>query len=116
MLIKNKKKKKKTINIFDNVPNVADLILPESLQEKRDYLILGYNKFTRIFAMTIYPEQTWVSWLDDLFNIGNINISVKVEPSNNGTVINQLTKKLVQAQSEYATFSRQRKYTTFTRA
>ena len=57
--------------------------------------------------MTIYPEQTWVSWLDDLFAIGNINISVKIEPSINGNVINQLTKKLVQAQSEYATYSRQ---------
>ena len=31
----------------------------------------------------------------------------KIEPSSNGTVINQLTKKLVQSQSEYATYSRQ---------
>ena len=102
-----KNKKQKEINIFDNIPTMADILLPETLQEKKDYLILGYNKFTRIFAMTIYPEQTWVSWLDDLFHIGNINISVKIEPSSNGNVINQLTKKLVQAQSEYATYSRQ---------
>ena len=70
-----KNKKQKEINIFDNIPTMADILLPETLQEKKDYLILGYNKFTRIFAMTIYPEQTWVSWLDDLFHIGNINIS-----------------------------------------
>lgn len=84
-----------------------DLISPDELQEKKDYLILGYNKFSRIFVMTVYPEQTWVSWLDDLFNIGNINISIKIEPSSNGNVINQLTKKLVQSQSEYSTYSRQ---------
>ena len=102
-----KKQKAKEINIFDNIPTMADILLPETLQEKKDYLILGYNKFTRVFAMTIYPEQTWVGWLDDLFYIGNINISVKIEPSSNGNVINQLTKKLVQAQSEYATYSRQ---------
>ena len=102
-----KKQKIREINIFDNVPTIADILLPETLQERKDYLILGYNKYTRIFAMTIYPEQTWVSWLDDLFHIGNINISVKIEPSSNGNVINQLTKKLVQAQSEYATYSRQ---------
>ena len=57
--------------------------------------------------MAIYPDQTWVSWLDDLFTIGNINISVKVEPSVNGSVINQLARKLVQAQSEYMTYSHQ---------
>ena len=102
-----KNKKQKQIDIFKNMPNLMDLILPDELQEKRDYLILGYNKYSRIFVMTVYPEQTWVSWLDDLFNIGNINISIKVEPSSNGNVINQLTKKLVQSQSEYATYSRQ---------
>ncbi len=106
MLEKNKKAKE--INIFDNVPNSMDLLLPDVLEEKTDYLYLGYNKYSRIFVMTIYPEQTWISWLDDLFYIGNINISVKIEPSSNGTVINQLTKKLVQSQSEYATYSRQR--------
>lgn len=102
-----KNKKSKEINIFENVPKLSDLLIPDELQEKVDYLKLGYNKFTRIFVMTIYPEQTWISWLDDLFAIGNINISVKIEPSINGNVINQLTKKLVQAQSEYATYSRQ---------
>ena len=115
MLGKNKKQKKKDIDIFNNIPNIMDLILPDTLQEKSDYLCLGYNKYSRIFVITVYPEQTWVSWLDDLFNIGNINISVKIEPASNGNVINQLTKKLVQSQSEYATYSRQRKYSSFTR-
>ena len=107
MLVKSKKEKKKEINIFNNIPTMADLLLPEELQERKDYLTLGYNKYSRVFAMTVYPEQTWISWLDDLFSIGNINISVKVEPSSNVNVINQLTKKLVQSQSEYATYSKQ---------
>ena len=106
MLEKNKKQQR-NIDIFNNVPNIADLLLPDTLQERKDYLVLGYNKYSRIFVMTVYPEQTWVSWLDDLFNIGNINISVKIEPSSNSNVINQLTKKLVQSQSEYSIYSRQ---------
>lgn len=52
-----KNKKQKEINIFDNILTMADILLPETLQEKKDYLILGYNKFTRIFAMTIYPDR-----------------------------------------------------------
>ena len=105
MLVNNKSQRE--IDIFKNVTKISDLLLPDELQEKADYLKLGYNKFSRIFVMTIYPDQTWVSWLDDLFTIGNINISVKVEPSVNGSVINQLTRKLVQAQSEYMTYSHQ---------
>lgn len=107
MLGKNKKQKNKEINIFDNIPTISDILLPDTLQEKRDYLILGYNKFSRTFVMTIYPEQTWIGWLDDLSYIGNVNISVKIEPSSNSSVINQLTRKLVQSQSEYSTYSKQ---------
>ncbi len=102
-----KRKKQKVVNIFDNVQSEISLILPDELQEKKDYLILGFNKYSRIFVIEVLPENTWVSWLDDLFNVGDINISVKIEPSNNGTVVNQLTKKLVQSQSEYATYTRQ---------
>ena len=102
-----KNKQQKAIDIFNNITNVMDLLMPDNLQERKDYLCLGYNKYSRIFVMTFYPEQTWVGWLDDLFNIGNINISVKIEPSVNGNVINQLTRKLVQHQSEYATYSKQ---------
>ena len=108
MCVKNKKQKQNDIDIFNNSPSMMDLLLPDTLQERKDYLCLGYNKYSRSFVMTVYPEQTWVGWLDDLFNIGNINISIKIEPTSNGNVINQLTKKLVQHQSEYATYSRQR--------
>lgn len=107
MLVSKAKSKKEEINIFNNVPTISDMLLPDTLQEKQDYLILGYNRYARIFVMTIYPEQTWIGWLDDLYYIGNINISVKIEPASNSSVINQLTKKLVQSQSEYATYSRQ---------
>ena len=51
-----KNKKQKEINIFNNIPNIMDLLLPDELQEKKDYLVLGYNKFSRIFVMTVYPE------------------------------------------------------------
>ena len=96
------------IDIFNNMPSIMDLLLPDELQERKDYICLGYNKYSRIFVMTVYPEQTWIGWIEDLFNIGNINISVKIEPTSNGSVINQLTRKLVQNQSEYTTYSRQR--------
>ena len=102
-----KKKQTKEIDIFKNIPNVMDLILPDELYEKKDYISLGYNKYSRIFVMTVYPEQTWIGWLDDLFFIGNVNISVKIEPSSNGTVINQLSRKIVQSRSEHTTYSRQ---------
>lgn len=59
MLIK-KKKAKKENNIFENISAIEDRILPDVLEEKADYLYLGYNKYSRTFVITIYPEQTWL--------------------------------------------------------
>ena len=39
-----KSKKKKEINIFNNIPTMADILLPETLQERKDYLVLGDRK------------------------------------------------------------------------
>ncbi len=107
MLAKKKKINKEEINILNNIPTISDAILPDTLQERKDSLCLGYNKYCRTFVITIYPEQTWIGWLDDLYYIKNINISIKIEAVSNNSVTSQLTKKLVQAQSEYATYSRQ---------
>ena len=102
-----KKKIREENNIFNNISALEDRILPDALQEKTDYLYLGYNKYLRTFVVTVYPEQTWLGWLEELMYIGNISISIKLETSSNSSVINQLTKKLVQSQSEYANYSRQ---------
>ena len=102
-----KKNQKEKIDIFANVPSIIDKVLPDCLEEKKDYLYLGYNKYCRCFVMTIYPEMSWIGWLQDLYYIGNVNISIKVESSSNATVINQLTRKLVQAQSQYTTYAKQ---------
>ena len=102
-----KSKKKREIDIFKNVPNFMDLILPDEIQEKKDYLKLGYNKYSRTFVMTIYPEQIWIGWLNKLVFIGNVNISVKVEPADSSNICNQLSRKISQSRSEYSIYSNQ---------
>ncbi len=106
-MLNKKKKQKEENNIFNNIATIEDRILPDVLEEKADYLYLGYNKYSRTFVVTIYPEQTWLGWLEELVYLGNVTISAKIETSSNASVINQLTKKLVQSQAEYANYMRQ---------
>lgn len=104
---KRKKEEKQQYSIFKNLPTLSDIILPDFLEEKKDYISLGHDKFSRTFVMTIYPESTWIGWLDDLLHIGNVNISIKIDPSNNANVVNQLSRKYVQNQAEYTTYVKQ---------
>ena len=105
-LSKNKKKNKKELvkNLFDNVPSIMSLMIPDALKEEKDKLYLGANRYTRNFVLTIYPNEIYLGWLDDLFNIGEISISVLSETAYSGDVIRQLTQKVVALQSEYITY------------
>ena len=58
--VKTDKFTKEENNIFENISAIEDRILPDVLEEKADYLYLGYNKYSRTFVITIYPEQTWL--------------------------------------------------------
>lgn len=108
MLEKQKNQKKvKEIDIFKNIPTLSKMLVPDSLKEYSDYTYFGHGKYSRQFAITVYPDQTWIGWLDDISRIGDINISIKVETASNASVINQLTKKLVQNQSQYQTYQKQ---------
>ena len=111
MLIK-KKKAKEENNIFENISAIEDRILPDVLEEKADYLYLGYNKYSRTFVITIYPEQTWLRLVRGTCVFRDVTISLKIETSSNASVINQLTKKLVQSLAEYANDIETRKYST----
>lgn len=106
-MLKKHKKKQDEISIFDNIPNIKDKILPDSYKENKDYIYLGFNNYYRSFVITIYPDKIYIGWLQELIYIGNINISIKIVPASDVAVVNQLTKKLVQTQAEYAIYEKQ---------
>lgn len=70
-LNKSKKKNtyKKELDIFDKVPKLIDLIIPDCIDEKRDYISLGENKYIRSFVLSVYPNKTYLGWLDRIFTL-----------------------------------------------
>ena len=46
-----KRKTKKSENFFDNQPELMKLLAPEVIQEKRDYIYMGDNRYSRIFIL-----------------------------------------------------------------
>ena len=63
------KKKNKEKDIFDNIPNLIELLIPDCIDEKRDYIVLGENRFSRCFVISAYPNKTYLGWLDRIFTL-----------------------------------------------
>lgn len=62
-------KKKKEIDIFDKVPEMIELMIPDCVDEKRDYIVLGENRYSRCFVISTYPSKTYLGWLDRIFTL-----------------------------------------------
>ena len=61
--------KKKQIDIFSKTPELIELIIPDCIDEKRDYIVLGENRYSRSFVISAYPNKTYLGWLDKIFSL-----------------------------------------------
>jgi len=103
-----KRKKTKEQNFFDNQPQLISILAPEVIQEKRDYIYMGDDKYARIFTLMVYPNYIEIGWLDDILNtIGDVDISTQVQVADERNVIKYLTHKVTKLQSDYLLFERQ---------
>ena len=103
-----KLKKVKEENFFDNQPELISLLAPEVIQENKDYIYMGNDKYSRIFTLMFYPNYIEIGWLDDILNtIGNVDISTQVQVADERNVIRYLTHKVTKLQSDYLLFEKQ---------
>ena len=103
-----KLKKVKEENFFDNQHELISLLAPEVIQENKDYIYMGNDKYSRIFTLMFYPNYIEIGWLDDILNtIGNVDISTQVQVADERNVIRYLTHKVTKLQSDYLLFEKQ---------
>lgn len=101
-------KKHKEQSFFDKQPNILEFLAPEVIQEKRDYIYMGTDKYSRMFTLMFYPKYINIGWLDDILNtIGDVDISTQVQIADERNVIKYLTNKVTKAQSDYMLFQKQ---------
>lgn len=108
IMIYKKRKKVKEENFFDNQPQLMSLLAPEVIQEKKDYIYMGDDKYARIFTLMFYPNYIGIGWLDNILNtIGDVDISTQVQVADERNVIKYLTHKVTKLQSDYILFEKQ---------
>lgn len=108
IMVYKKRKKVTEESFFDNQPQLITLLAPEVIQEKKDYIYLGDDKYVRIFTLMFYPNYIGIGWLDDILNtIGDVDISTQVQVADERNVIKYLTHKVTKLQSDYMLFEKQ---------
>lgn len=86
--------------MIKNVPRIQDLFTVDGLEEKHNELYIGTG-LTRTYIVSIYPRDIYIGWLDDIFNLGDVDLSIQINPVPDRQVILALTKKLASVQAQW---------------
>ncbi|WPX08219.1 VirB4 family type IV secretion system protein [Anaerocellum danielii] len=78
-----------------NATGLLDLILPDCIEEGKDYIYLGPERYARTYVISVYPSDIYMSFFQSFFNLGQISMSIYLEPADTGDVIKKLTKMIV---------------------
>lgn len=77
-----------------------DIIAPDGMLETASYIQIGPQRYARTYVITAMPSILTVGWLDDLYTMGDIDVSIYVHPCDERVVINQLTRKIIDLESQ----------------
>lgn len=83
------------------VPRVVDLALPDVVIEEKHHLDLGPGHFCRTYVLDVYPHRVGMGWLDEVFSLGDVDLSVHVYPVSNHTAVRELAKVETSAEAQY---------------
>lgn len=78
---------------------VQDLFAPDGLSVEFDRLRTG-DGYTRVYAVHGLPRRVQVGWLDEIFNAGDVDLSVHITPAPDREVAKALLSKETKARSQ----------------
>jgi len=87
--------------IFPGEMSVRDLFCPDSLTIQRSSCILGSERHCRVYALQALPRKLVVGWLDEIYRVGSVDVSVYYEPAPDREVVSRLIKKETQRLVQY---------------
>lgn len=86
--------------IMQGTTRIKDIIAPDGIELYQTEFKQGH-KYGRTLVLSTYCRKTYLGWLDEVLNLGDIDYSVHVEPVPDRMVIDQLTRKIATLEAQY---------------
>ncbi|MDD5710581.1 MAG: ATP-binding protein [Candidatus Colwellbacteria bacterium] len=84
----------------EGVPEAENIIAPQALEVGPQYLKIG-DKFSKTLFIFNYPRYLTTGWLSPVINMPELmDVSIFVHPTQTGTVLRNLRKKVAQLESQ----------------
>lgn len=95
----NKQKQEDVDILTRNKMAITELFAPDGVQEGFSDIRLGQN-FSRVYVIHGVPRKVRVGWLDEILDVGDVDMSVHIVPPNDNEVLRSLLSKITRARSQ----------------
>ncbi|MGB9879914.1 MAG: VirB4 family type IV secretion system protein [Anaerolineae bacterium] len=85
---------KSTTTFAGGTRDLKDLVAPDGFLVTPDHVRVGSGRFLRAYAVVLMPSEVAVGWLDGLYSIGDVDVSIHLVPCENERVILELGNKM----------------------
>lgn len=81
------------------MPTINDLIVSDGAIVNTDHIRIG-ERYARAYFVVQMPNEIFVTWLEEIYQMGDIDVTVHLNPAENHAVIKDLTHRITQYESQ----------------
>ncbi|MTI82334.1 MAG: DUF87 domain-containing protein [Firmicutes bacterium] len=79
---------------------MADIIAPDGYRIHEDHIRIGGSRWVRSICITQIPNRVRIGWLDRLFSIGDVDVSIYLEKGKENEVLTALNREILDLETK----------------
>ena len=87
------------LTVFGGQPDANDIIVSDGAIIGMDYIRIG-ERYVRTYFVIQLPSEIFVTWLEEIYRMGDVDVTVHMYPGENHAVVKELTHRITQYESQ----------------
>ena len=87
------------LTIDGGIPSINDIIVSDGAIIEMDHMRIG-ERYVRTYFVVQLPSQVHVTWFDEVYQIGDVDVAFHIHPGENHAVVKELTHRITQYESQ----------------
>jgi len=87
------------LTVSGGVPSVNDVIVSDGAVIEMDHIRIG-GRYARAYFVVEVPSEVFVTWFDEVYKIGDVDVTFHIKPGESHAVVKELTNRITQYESQ----------------
>ncbi len=87
------------LTVNGGIPTINDIIVSDGAIIEMDHMRIG-ERFVRTYFIVQLPNEIFVTWFEEVYKMGDVDVTFHIYPGENHEVIKELTHRITQYEAQ----------------